>query len=74
MRVSARGQVTIPTAIREKLGLLPGTEVEFVVSGRKVLLRKVAGRRRRGGKLVAQMRGRATGGMSTDEIMAMMRG
>jgi AbrB family looped-hinge helix DNA binding protein len=28
--VTSRGQVTIPKSIREKLGLSPGAEVEFV--------------------------------------------
>jgi len=29
MRITSRGQVTIPQKIREKAGLLPNTEVEF---------------------------------------------
>ena len=29
--ISKKGQVTIPQAVREKAGFLPGTEVEFVV-------------------------------------------
>ena len=74
MRVTSKGQVTIPADIREKAGLLPNTEVEFSMSGRKVILRKVANRRSRGTKLVAAMRGRATRRMSTDQIMALTRG
>ncbi len=74
MRVTSKGQVTIPADIREKAGLLPNTEVEFSMSGRKVILRKVAGRRGRGTRLVAAMRGRATSKMSTDQIMALTRG
>lgn len=30
MRVTEKGQVTIPKPIREKLGIVPGSEVEFV--------------------------------------------
>ncbi len=33
MRITSRGQVTIPVEIREQLGLLPGTDVEFEVKG-----------------------------------------
>jgi len=29
MRITSKGRVTIPRAIREKAGLLPHTEVEF---------------------------------------------
>jgi AbrB family looped-hinge helix DNA binding protein len=29
MRITSKGQVTIPVEIREKAGLLPGTEVDF---------------------------------------------
>ncbi|MEM0898556.1 MAG: AbrB/MazE/SpoVT family DNA-binding domain-containing protein [Pseudomonadota bacterium] len=29
MRVTEKGQVTIPKHIREKLGIVPGSEVEF---------------------------------------------
>ena len=41
MKISARGQVTIPVEIREKLGLLPNTEVEFDLVGQAVQMRKV---------------------------------
>ena len=30
MRVTTKGQVTIPQHIREKLGITPATEVDFV--------------------------------------------
>jgi len=74
MRITSKGQVTIPQDVREKTGLLPSTEVEFHVSGNKVFLEKVPGRRSRGRRLVQAMRGRATGRMTTDEIMALTRG
>lgn len=32
MRVTEKGQVTIPKRIRDKLGIKPGSEVEFVES------------------------------------------
>ena len=73
MKITTKGQVTIPAEIRQKTGMLPNTEVEFEISGKKVMLRKKANRRR-GGKLVSAMRGRAGRKMSTDEIMALTRG
>jgi AbrB family looped-hinge helix DNA binding protein len=36
MKITTKGQVTIPVEIREKLGLLPNTEVEFEVVGKAV--------------------------------------
>jgi AbrB family looped-hinge helix DNA binding protein len=74
MRITSKGQVTIPVEIRERLGLLPETEVEFEVHGNVVQLRKVDGRSRRGRRLVSALTGRATTGMTTDEIMALTRG
>jgi antitoxin PrlF len=38
--VSEKGQVTIPKAIRDKLGLRPGTRVEFVANNGKLVGRK----------------------------------
>src|SRR5437764_944968 len=43
MRITAKGQVTIPIEIREKLGLLPATEVEFQVVGNAVRITKAQG-------------------------------
>ena len=40
--VSEKGQVTIPKALREKLGIRPGSVLEFeVVSGKLVGVKKV---------------------------------
>ena len=44
MRITSRGQVTIPVEIRERLGLLPNREVEFEVDGSAVRIRKARGR------------------------------
>ena len=74
MKITDKGQVTIPKAIRDKMGFLPRTEVEFVVSRDRLVLRKADGNKRRGKKLIAAMRGRASGKMSTDQIMALTRG
>ena len=74
MKITTKGQVTIPQEIREQLGLLPHTEVEFEVRDGAVLLKKATGSGRRGRALVARMRGRADAGLSTDEIMVLTRG
>lgn len=74
MRITDKGQVTIPISIRRKMGLLPNSEVEFVIAGGNVVLRRSTHQRRRGRRLVAALRGRATRRMSTDEIMALTRG
>ncbi len=74
MRITEKGQVTIIIDIRRKMGLLPNTEVEFVVSGDNVVLRKSARSRRRGRDLIATMHGRASRRMTTDQIMALTRG
>ena len=73
MRITTKGQVTIPLEVRERLGLHPNTEVHFRIQGDTVVLTKVSGRRK-GQRLVEHMRGRGTVRMSTDEIMALMRG
>ncbi len=74
MKVTSKGQVTIPIEIRRKLGILAETEVEFSVSRDRVILRKARDSKRRGARLIDSMRGRATTKMSTDEIMALTRG
>lgn len=77
MRITSKGQVTIPMEIREELGLLPETEVRFRVRGNTAIIEKVRGevaRGTRGSALVARLRGSGTVTMSTDEIMALTRG
>jgi AbrB family looped-hinge helix DNA binding protein len=75
MKITEKGQVTIPIGVRQKMGLLPHTEVEFVVAAGTVTLRKSPRHRGRGAMVVAALRGKAPkGGMTTDEIMALTRG
>ena len=75
MRITSKGQVTIPIEIREQLGLLANSEVVFEVQGDAVKLRKAPRSRARGRGLLERMRGTATApGLSTDEIMALTRG
>lgn len=77
MRITSKGQVTIPQAIREQAGFLPSTEVEFILDGDRVMLVKASEARRptRGELVVRHLRAHpARTGMTTDEIMALMRG
>jgi AbrB family looped-hinge helix DNA binding protein len=74
MRVSEKGQVTIPIEIRQLLGIVPETELELDVVGDEIRVRKAAGRQRRGRELVGRLRGRGSVRMTTEEIMALTRG
>jgi AbrB family looped-hinge helix DNA binding protein len=78
MRITSKGQVTIPAEIREKAGLLPHTEVDFEYDGKAVRIvpAKSPKARDRGREIVARMRGKGTANlhMTTDEIMALTRG
>ena len=79
MRITTKGQVTIPAHLREKAGLLPHTEVEFAPDGKggiRLFRAKKAKGKSRGEKLVEQMRRFARAHpikMSTEEIMALTR-
>jgi AbrB family looped-hinge helix DNA binding protein len=77
MQITSKGQVTIPQEVRNRLGLLPHTEVEFEVSGDHARIRKARrteGSGVRGQKALKALRGSADTRMSTDEIMALTRG
>ena len=73
MRVTTKGQVTIPLHIREKLGITPSSEVDFIEEGGKVVLIKQESRGPAPQKF-RRVRGIATVKMSTDEIMRLTRG
>jgi AbrB family looped-hinge helix DNA binding protein len=75
VRITSKGQVTIPAEIREQAGLLPHTEVEFEFDGKIVRIVRATARNRdgRGARLVAHLRGRGDVAMSTDAIMALTR-
>jgi len=74
MKVTTKGQVTIPQEIREQLDLQPGAEVEFRLEGKELKLILVRKAHERGRRIVEQLRGTATVRMTTDEIMALTRG
>jgi AbrB family looped-hinge helix DNA binding protein len=72
MRVTTKGQVTIPQHIREKLGIVPATDIEFVEEKDRVYIVKKELPGNRNNKF-RKLRGVATVRMTTDEIMALTR-
>lgn len=73
MLITSKGQITIPKELREALGLLPHTHVEFERIGDELRIRK-ATQSARGKKLLATMTGKSTISMSTEEILGLTRG
>jgi AbrB family looped-hinge helix DNA binding protein len=71
--VTAKGQVTIPKAVRELLGIVPGSEVDFhrTADGSVVLTRAD---RKQPTSRFQKLRGHAGQGLNTDAIMALTRG
>ncbi len=70
--VSSKGQITVPKAVREALGLEAGTEISFELQPGGVVLRKEISEavlQRWKGHLKGQAAGR-----STDEVILEMRG
>ena len=73
MRVTTKGQVTIPQHLREKLRITPADEIDFIEEKGRVYLVKIKGENITGRKF-RKLRGIATVKMTTDEIMALTRG
>jgi len=73
MRVTIKGQVTIPQEIREKLGITPAVEVDFIEEEDRIYLVKRKGEPKKTYKF-NKLRGIANVKMTTDEIMALTRG
>jgi AbrB family looped-hinge helix DNA binding protein len=72
--VTRKGQVTIPKPIRDRLGINPGSKVDFeVAEDGRAFLRRVGKRAIRPSRF-ERMRGTATSGFTTDAIMALTRG
>ncbi len=71
MRVTTKGQVTIPRVVRESLGVTPETEIDFIEDNGRFYIVKT-GEPRIKGKF-KNLRGIATANMSTEEIMRLTR-
>lgn len=78
MRVTEKGQVTIPKEIRDRLGIVPGSEVEFIAKDDAALLVKVkenSSQIRNFEEWAASVEGILDlDGMTTDEYMEWLRG
>ncbi len=71
MRVTQKGQVTIPQDVRRALGIKPGSDVEFRLDSDGARL--VVDRRHAAAE-IARMRGAGDVALTTDEILALTRG
>ena len=69
MVITSKGQVTIPQRIRNRYGLKPGTAVEFVAEGTKVLLRPAKDSRNPVDTWLKHATGAAKGKATTAQIM-----
>jgi AbrB family looped-hinge helix DNA binding protein len=75
MRITSKGQITIPQEIREQCGLLPHTRVRFVVEGGRVLIEKEPAAGSPGSEGLQRLRrARLRTRLSTDELLALSRG
>jgi AbrB family looped-hinge helix DNA binding protein len=63
--VAERGQVTIPKTLRDKLGILPGTELAFTPENGRLIATKVVS-----GHPALKRMGRHSKGRRTADIMA----
>lgn len=76
MRITSKGQVTIPAELREELGFLPNTEVRFEVDGPNLRLVRTPAVKgpSRGALALGRLKGSATVAMTTEEILGLTRG
>jgi bifunctional DNA-binding transcriptional regulator/antitoxin component of YhaV-PrlF toxin-antitoxin module len=75
VRITSKGQVTIPIDIRKQAGLLPNTDVTFDFDGTyvRILPLVATGVGPRGKALLSRLQGSATVKMTTDQILALTR-
>ena len=74
MRITSKGQVTIPLAIREKYGFLPETDIEFIEREDWIGIRRTQGRKPdQVDRFIQRLTGSGTGQLTTDEIMELSR-
>lgn len=72
MRITSKGQVTIPQAIRDRYGLFPDTEVDFVERDGVVVVQLAEARRHdRADRAIRSLRGSGSRKFTTDELLAM---
>ena len=74
MKLNSKGQVTIPAELRKRHGFTEGDEVDVVEEGSTLRIVHRSPSHSRGARLVSRMRGKATTDLSTDALMALLRG
>jgi AbrB family looped-hinge helix DNA binding protein len=74
MKVTVKGQVTIPKEFREKHGIAPGTEVAFKTHDGHLVIEPTLDRKAAFEAWVNRVAGSSDTGLTTDEIMQMTRG
>ncbi|CAN5183678.1 AbrB/MazE/SpoVT family DNA-binding domain-containing protein [soil metagenome] len=74
MKITSKGQVTIPQELRERYGLHPATEVEFAGGEGGVVIRPARTKKGQFREWLAKARGSATVSVTTDAVMQMTRG
>lgn len=73
MKITSKGQVTIPQELRDQFGFLPNTEVEFKISQNRLYLERIKNPQNRGKKFIQWMTGKGDVALTTDEIMKLTR-
>ena len=71
MRVTTKGQVTIPRSIREKLGIIPETDIDFQEDHGRFYIVKTT--KPKSSSKLKKFRGIASSKMTTDEILNLTR-
>lgn len=74
MKITTKGQVTIPQALRIKFGLLPNTDAAFEETDGGVVIRPVKSKHALIEERLREARGIADTTLSSDEIMRLTRG
>jgi AbrB family looped-hinge helix DNA binding protein len=74
VRINSKGQVTIPAALRARHGIHEGDEVRVVDDDGTLRIERLPETSTHGQRLVSRMRGRASTSMSTEELLALLRG
>ena len=74
MKITTKGQVTIPVHIRKFLGITAHSEVDFRIADDKVILIKQEQNDVDGPSRFAKLRGTLKGTLTTDEWMRATRG
>lgn len=72
--MTSKGQVTIPKAVREHLGIKPGEKVGFELNSQGEVVVKPAEAKKPNPDRFERLRGSAGPGMTTDELMELLRG